>query len=681
MKRSPLLFAIFLISLTLRTLEITASLNTDEGLWIYRGSQFIKHLLEGDLIGTFLKHHPGVPNMWLSGSSMWLNCWLHKLFPSLIDIDLPLNVGACLNIQEFPIPLYIIPRLAQAVITSACMVYLYILAKRLFSKAVALCTVSLLLLEPFFLAYQRFITTDALQADFAVLAILLFLLYLRKDGERKSLLLSGLFLGLATAAKITALFLLPAVALLIILIELGVWQSSFPKRGWKRQFQDFAFWVTTIVVVFILIFPAMWVSPGYVFTKIYKGVLQESDRGFLFFLGQLTHSPGILFYPLVLAYRLSPVLQAGLLATGTVLLIPKLRRQQQKVPELTALILISLCVLLILSLSDNKIDRYINLCLPVLGLLGAVGWLKIISGMKYWLGDRVPNFLIDRGLLTALTLLLLQLIFLLPHYPYYLTYYNPLLGGVKVAQNIFMIGQGEGLEKAAQWLNQSPNVKEIKVASWYSRYFATYFHGETLPIDKRISSGIQPWTQANRVVFYKNQLQRQLPEPKILNYFAMQQPLYTVRLHDVDYVWVYPGALPLAEDIKHIQFPLSLSFGEQVRLLGYDLNQTKVSTNGDLIITFYWQFLTPLPADVLLQIGWRDRFTDASGADNDNPTKFSHTFLLDGYVSPEQISRGTVLRDVHKLKISPTQSSHSYQLKAKLFSPSQEKVLGQAVIK
>ncbi|MEA5506476.1 hypothetical protein VB735_25885 [Halotia wernerae UHCC 0503] len=183
------------------------------------------------------------------------------------------------------------------------------------------------------------------------------------------------------------------------------------------------------------------------------------------------------------------------------------------------------------------------------------------------------------------------------------------------------------------------------------------------------------------MVFYKNQLQRQLPEPKMLNYFAMQQPLYIVRLHDVDYVWVYPGPLPLAEDIKHIQFPLFLSFGEQVQLLGYDLNQTKVSANGDLIITFYWQFLAPLPPDVLLKIGWRDRFTDASGVDNNNPTKFSNALLLDGYVSPEQISTGTVLRDVHKLKIFPAKSPHSYQLEVRLFSPSQAKVLGQAVIK
>ncbi|MEA5506475.1 glycosyltransferase family 39 protein [Halotia wernerae UHCC 0503] len=132
---------------------------------------------------------------------MWLNCWLHKIFPDLIGIDLPSDMGACLNIQEFPISLYIIPRLVQAVVTSACMVYLYILVKRLFSEAVALCTLSLLLLEPFFLAYQRFITTDALQADFAVLAILLFLSYLQKNGERKSLLVSGLFLAGLTQAK------------------------------------------------------------------------------------------------------------------------------------------------------------------------------------------------------------------------------------------------------------------------------------------------------------------------------------------------------------------------------------------------------------------------------------------------------------------------------------------------
>ncbi|NWF61031.1 MAG: glycosyltransferase family 39 protein [Fischerella sp.] len=675
-KASPLLLAIFIISLILRTLAITASLNTDEGLWIYRGSQFVKRLFEGDFTHTILKHHPGVPNMWLTGSSMLLNCWLHKLFPGFLGVDLPSDIGACLNLEEFPINLYIIPRIVQAVVTSACMVYVYVLTKRLLGQAVALCTISLLLLEPFFVAYQRFITTDALQADFAILAVLLFLLYLRKDGKRKFLFASGIFLGLSTAAKITALFLLPAIALLIVLIELGFWRSSFPQRGWKQQFRGYALWGTTILVVFALIFPAMWVSPGYVLDRIHQGVLQESDRGFLFFLGQLTHSPGILFYPLVLAYRLSPVLQVGLLATSAVLFIPKLRRQQEKMPEIAAIALITFWVLLILSASDNKIDRYINLCLPMLAILAAVGWLEIIAGITQR-KNILPSSLAGRG---YIVLFLLQLVFLLPYHPYYLAYYNPLLGGGRVAQNIFMIGQGEGLEKAAQWLNQLPNVKETKVASWYSRYFSSYFHGQILPIDKRVPSGIQPWTQANRVVFYKNQLQRQLPEPKMLNYFAMQQPLYTVRLHDIDYVWVYPGPLPLPEDLKRIQFPLSLSFKEQVRLLGYDLNKTKVSANEDLLITFYWEFLAPLPRDISVKIGLRDRFIHNSSVPNDNFTNLANAPLVDGYVFPEQITTGTVVRDIHKLKIPPSTSPQHYQLEVGWFSPSKGEVLGKPAV-
>ncbi len=419
MTRFPTLLAIFSVSFMLRTLAITASLNTDEGLWIYRGSQFIKRLGQGDFTRTFLKHHPGVPNMWLSGSSMWLNCWLHKIFNGFFGVALPSDINACLDIQEFAIPLYVIPRLVQAVITSACMVYLYVLVKKLFTPAVAVCTISLLLLEPFFLAYQRFITTDALQADFATLAVLLFLLYLQ-GGKRQHLLFSGIFLGLATAAKITALFLLPGMALFVLLVELGIWQSSFPQRSWPNQIRDLAVWTANAVAVFTLIFPAMWVSPGYVLTKIYKGILQESDRGFLFFFGQLTHSPGIIFYPLVLAYRLSPVLQLGLFATIIILAIPKLRRQQPKVPLLVATLLVCLSVLLLLSLSDSKIDRYINLCFPMLALLAAVGWVAIIAWVNYEIGDRItnsPQLLNSCKPLAALIPSLLQLVFFYPTIP------------------------------------------------------------------------------------------------------------------------------------------------------------------------------------------------------------------------------------------------------------------------
>lgn len=156
MKRFVLLLGIFLVSFGLRIQSITASLNSDEGLWIYRGSQFFKRLLVGDLSRTFLKHHPGVPNMWISGSGMVLNCTLDKWFPGFLGLDLPENLDACLNLQLFPIALYIIPRILQALVTSGCMVGFYLLSKQLLGKMVAVYATCLLMLEPFFFSLPAF---------------------------------------------------------------------------------------------------------------------------------------------------------------------------------------------------------------------------------------------------------------------------------------------------------------------------------------------------------------------------------------------------------------------------------------------------------------------------------------------------------------------------------------------
>lgn len=241
-----------------------------------RGSTFIQNLLEGDLTGTYRRHHPGVTNMWVIGSSMLANCLLQKQFPGLLGLNQPLDLNACLN-QVHPIIFYVLPRLLQAAIASACMVCFYILTKRLLGQSVALCSLSLLLLEPFFLAYQRYLTTDALMADFSILALLLFLLYLRSDRYRRQLLVaSGVFMGLATATKVTALFILPAIAIWIVLIESGIWRTRFPQRGWKRQLADLRWWGLSILGTIVLIWPAMWVSPSYVVAQIYKGLLKES---------------------------------------------------------------------------------------------------------------------------------------------------------------------------------------------------------------------------------------------------------------------------------------------------------------------------------------------------------------------------------------------------------------------
>ncbi|MEA5507660.1 glycosyltransferase family 39 protein [Halotia wernerae UHCC 0503] len=651
------------MSLTLRVLAITIPTNVDEALWLYRGVTFIKHLFEGDFANTYIFHHPGVTNMWLIGSSQFLNSFLYSLFPDWLNLDQPPLQHVCFDKVYVPCPisLYVMPRLVQAVITSACMVGIYILAKRLLGRFIGLIFISLLIVSPFFLAYQRYITTDALQADFSILAVLLLLLYLRGDGKRQWLLASGMFMGLAIASKIPTIFILPAIIVWIVLIELGVWRTSFPQRGWIRQIFDLTIWGITATAIIFVIWPAFWVAPQETWTKLYEGLLREADRGTLFFWGKLTDSPGKLFYPLVLAYRLSPLLQVGLLVCLLTLLIPRLRHRLDKMPELAAIALIPVSVLFVLSNIHSKIDRYIILVLPELALLAGAGWLQLGIWVKSWR--------ILKGVKTAIALAVVQLFFLVPRYPYYISYYNPLLGGAQAAKNLFMLGQGDGLDKAAHWLNQLPNAKEITAASWYSPAFGSYFQGRTLELQSFSPPNLIEinWINANYVVLYFNQLQRQLPEPKMLAYFAAQQPLYSVQMDNIDYVLVYPGPLPLPQDLEHIQFPLSVSFAKQVRLLGYDLNTSQLKSGDKLVVTYYWKFLESLPPDLTINTSLRDS--------NGKLLESSQSSLINDYLPLNQITPGTVVRDVHQLKTSTGIPTGRYQLEVGWFSTNKEQAL------
>ncbi len=44
------------------------------------------------------------------------------------------------------------------------------------------------------------------------------------------------------------------------------------------------------------------------------------------------------------------------------------------------------------------------------------------------------------------------------YHPYYLSYYNPLLGGGAVAQRTLLIGWGEGMDQAGAWLREQPDI-------------------------------------------------------------------------------------------------------------------------------------------------------------------------------------------------------------------------------
>jgi hypothetical protein len=681
---------IFFVSLALRVWEVANPINVDEALWMGRGATFMQKVLEGDWAGTYLRHHPGVTNMWLIGTGHLLSSWIYSVFPNWLGVkEVPL-FHSCFSSFSCPIALWIVPRLLQALVTSVCMVVIYLLTKKLFGKAIAVIAVSLLILEPFFLAYQRFITTDALQTDFSIISLLLLMLYLKGKSRWYYLIASGICLGLAIASKIPALFIAFAVVIWLILIELGIWQASFPRRGWQRQAIDLTLWGLTAVIIIFLIWPTLWVNPGEILQRTYTDLQAESTRGDLFFMGENT-SPGLSFYPLTLVYRLSPILQLGVICCLVTLVVPKLKPKNSE--ELTALAIVVLVTLGFFSTSDSKIDRYIVIIVPELAILAAVGYLQIL----HWLGriqkrqdkadgklnpdtlnpdqisiessPQLRNSLITKPAIAKnepqldnkrlgkntfqvlLVLSVIQSIILISLCPEYVSFYNPLFGGAVVGQNLFHVGIGEGLDKAAQWLNQQPNSQSSVVVSWYRLGFAPYFKGTT--IDGWATDKVN-LLKANYVVIYVNQIQRMLPEKNFVEYFLAQKPLHEISLAGLDYVKIYPGLAPLAQELDKIAYPTSIVFGEKVRLIGYDLDRSQLKPGDKLSVTFYWEILQSLPSDWQLHLGWKSL--------DDNYQEMTKADLINNYLPSSEIPPGTIFKDVRQLTINKNLLPANYNL-------------------
>jgi Na+/phosphate symporter len=118
--------------------------------------------------------------------------------------------------------------------------------------------------------------------------------------------------------------------------------------------------------------------------------------------------------------------------------------------------------------------------------------------------------------------LLLVFIHALPaltYYPYYLAYFNPLMGGPTRAAETTLMGWGEGMEQVADYLNTKPNANEMYVASTPSQTLLPYFAG----------TGENFYTndiafRADYVVLYLAQMQRLAPSPEIVRYFLAQEP-------------------------------------------------------------------------------------------------------------------------------------------------------------
>jgi hypothetical protein len=129
-------------------------------------------------------------------------------------------------------------------------------------------------------------------------------------------------------------------------------------------------------------------------------------------------------------------------------------------------------------------------------------------------------------------------------YPYYLSYYNPLLGGGPAAQRTVMVGNGEGLDQVADWLNSQPNAADLWVVSHSFDILQALIVGSGEALRDRVPSN------ADYVVLYRFQIQIG-HSPRVLDeYLNRHAPEHVVWINGVEYARIYRGPHQVANAVQ-----------------------------------------------------------------------------------------------------------------------------------
>jgi len=590
--------ALFVIALAPRALELGTFLTVDEPGWLgLHAGHFMRAILHGDWAATYRRYHPAVTLMWMIA----IGLTFQYLIQSRISLIEPIGLAGFLEWVTEPVELAFLTwgRLPVALMTSACIVAIYLLLDKLFNRRVALLSAILLSFEPFHLAFCRLTLPDAPMSSLVCVSLLSFMVYLWQGRRMRYMVFSGLAIGLALLAKSPAVLLAPAIGLisLAILCKPGCRLQTDWRREGLQLFAALLVWVGIAGLVFFILWPAMWIAPVLTLVRMLNQGGREAAGGWAsFFMGRFTTNPPPWFYLVVLLVRTTPLTLVGFVA-----FLLSLRAGSTNEVNLgrvwrgraLALLTYVMVFTAFMAMWANKGDRFLLPIFPPLCILAALGiacWMPtIIAKLK-------PYHLASARFWPAgiIFTLILQAGWSVPHHPYYLSFYNPIFGGGFFIPKIIDIGLGEGLEQAARYLSVEGGGADVRATSWYrEECFNSFFLGQSLPWSKASVF----WNEPDYVVFYINQVQRQLPDPQFVQCFRSLEPEHTVRLKGIDYAWIYRVPEPLPDCFVPAQYAQQTQFGDQILLLGYDIIKSRGPFDGKLGINLYWRALREMRED------------------------------------------------------------------------------------
>ncbi len=510
----------------------------DEPDWLTIGANYYYALTHFDFGKTIYMYHPAVTTMWLGLAGMLF------VFPEYRGLGqgyLSEKVIDTFFLEHGVHPLALIGamRLLQVIFIAALLLVVYFLLQKLIEKQVAFAAVILIAGEPFFIGQSRVINHEGMLSQFSLIAVLALMVYLQRERKSFYLLLSAVVAGLANGTKSSAIVLLPMAALLIF--QDG--RQDGLKRNIGRMIKTFGIWFALLAMTYVTVWPGMWVEPATMLSAVYGDAFSYAFRGVAAAVPNMNSTKLSAFTEFfqhlgTILWRTTPIFWAGILFSVFAFFKKKyLSRNEGWVTFNMSLLAFGMILLFSIAGGRNSIHYFLTSYVS-LTVVAAIGMVSLFR----WLADKLKvnaTPLVYAGILLLGTTLLWMAS---AQYPYYYTYYNPIIAWSS-PENSRVYGYGEGLEQAAEYLSTKENAEDLKVISWYARGPVSYYFPGQVEYIYLVENVDANFVESLRntdylVIYYPQQVRRNMPA-NLMQAIALYAPEKIIKWNGEDYVGIY----------------------------------------------------------------------------------------------------------------------------------------------
>ena len=552
-RKITLIAILLVLVIAPRLASLNSFVTIDEPFWLSVGANFYYALGQREFQNTVYEYHPAVTTMWfVTGAMLAYFPEYRGLGQGYFDVDKNKFDPFLLEHGISPLELLFYSRLFQLALILLLVMTIFQLLSLLVGDQTAFLATGLMSSAPFFLGHSLLLNHEALLAVCILAAIFGMMAYLEVNRKLIYLLISAAAASLAHLTKSSAIAMMPVIALMLAV-------SLFHHRregGFGRALLDhlkiFAIWLTALAIVYITLWPGMWVAPAKMLYEVYGNAFSYAFQGARLQVTQELQpaqfsldsaGPAITGFLSDLLWRSTPVVWLGIPLAAVAFFLHGDAAPSSTLKRLMFYLLLTAALfLLMFSVAQGRNSaHYIMTSHTSLDAIAGLGW-------GVWLGwfstkwKRMSKPGIRIGL--AVSLIALQLWSALSFYPYYYTFYNPLMA--KLTGRTTAYGYGEGLELAAAYLAAMPDAETLTAFVYHGRGpFSYFFPGQTLTINPLFvdEPGMGPMVErlvlSDYLVFYEDFGTRSEHTARFVAALQDIQPEHVISVQGLENILIY----------------------------------------------------------------------------------------------------------------------------------------------